>query len=93
MSASDWPEPKGYFTVDDLAYLHGTAEAEVLRLVVEVLGLPPKDRFDSQEFLKVNRILGPVPEPGEIRQEKSQRGVPVDYLWHTSQRPNTRRGP
>ncbi len=38
----------------------------LLRVVVEVLGLPPKDRFDSQEFLKVNRILGPVPEPHEI---------------------------
>jgi len=66
MTNDDWPEPTGYFTLHDLAYLHGTTEAEVLRVVVEVLGLPPKDRFDGQEFLKVNRILGPLPEPHEI---------------------------
>ncbi len=66
MTNDDWPEPTGYFTLHDLAYLHGTTEADVLRIVVDVLGLPPKDRFDGQEFLKVNRILGPVPEPHEI---------------------------
>ncbi len=65
MTTDDWPEPTGYFTLHDLAYLHGTTEAEVPRVVVEVLGLPAKARFDSQEFLKVNRILGLVPEPHE----------------------------
>ena len=44
MTNDDWPEPTGYFTLHDLAYLHGTTEAEVLRVVVEVLGLPQKDR-------------------------------------------------
>jgi len=66
MTTDDWLEPTGYFTVHELAYLHGTTEADVVRVVVEVLGLPPKDRFESQEFLKVNRILRPVPEPHEI---------------------------
>ena len=59
-------QPKGYLSLYDLAYIHETSEEEVLRVWVEVLKEEPKERFDCNDLLKVNRILSPVPEPWEI---------------------------
>ncbi len=60
-------QPKGYLSLYDLAYIHGTTEQEVLRVWVQVLNMEPKERFNGEDLLKVNRILSPVPEPWEIR--------------------------
>ncbi len=78
MTTDDWPEPTGYFTLHDLAYIHGTTEAEVLRVVVEVLGLPPKDRFDSQEFL---RRCG-IPQAGGVGARLWRSICPVRHPVH-----------
>ena len=43
MTTDDWPEPTGYFTLHDLAYLHGTTEVEVLRVVVDVWKMESKE--------------------------------------------------
>ena len=59
-------QPKGYLSLYDLAYIHGTTEQEVFRVWVMVLNMEPKEQFDYQDLLKVNRILSPVPEPWEI---------------------------
>ena len=59
-------QPKGYLSLYDLAYIHGTTEQEVLRVWVDVLKMEPKKQFDYQDLLKVNRILSPVPEPWEM---------------------------
>ncbi len=60
------PQPKGYLSLYDLAYIHDTTEQEVLRVWVEVLKAAPKEQFGFEDLLKVNRILSPVPEPWEI---------------------------
>ena len=58
------PEPS--FTLADVAIIHEVPEEEVRRVVTDVLGLAPKGPFSFDDLLRVNRILGPVPEPGEI---------------------------
>ncbi len=60
------PQPKGYLSLYDLAYIHDTTEQEVLRVWVDVLNVEPKEQFNGEDLLKVNRILSPVPEPWEI---------------------------
>ena len=59
-------QTQGYLSLYDLAYIHGTTEQEVLRVWGDVLQMEPKERFDYQDLLKVNRILSPVPEPWEV---------------------------
>ncbi len=66
LQSSVGPEPKGYLSLYDLAYIHDTTEHEVLRVLVDVLKMKPKEQFDYNDLLKVNRILSPVPEPWEI---------------------------
>ena len=60
------PQPKGYLSLYDLAYIHGTTKQKVLRVWVDVLKMEPKERFDCQDLLKVNRILSPGPKPWEV---------------------------
>ena len=60
------PQPKGYLSLYDLAYIHDTTEQEVFRVWTMVLNMEPKTQFDGEDLLKVNRILSPVPEPWEI---------------------------
>jgi len=60
------PQPKGYLSLYDLAYIHGTTEQEVFRVWVMVLDMEPKDQFDSVDLFRINRILSPGPEPWEI---------------------------
>ena len=59
-------QPKGYLSLYDLSYIHGTTEQEVFRVWVMVLGMEPKEQFGYEDLLKVNRILSPVPESWEI---------------------------
>ena len=54
-------QPKGYLSLYDLAYIHDTTEQEVLRVWADVLKMEPKEQFDGEDLLKVNRILSPVP--------------------------------
>ena len=61
------PQPKGYLSLYDLAYIHGTTEQDVFRVWVDVLKMEPKEQFGYEDLFKVNRILSPVPEPWEIR--------------------------
>ena len=61
------PQPKGYLSLYDLAYIHGTTEHEVLRVWVDVLKMEPNEQFDGEDLFRINRILSPVPEPWEIR--------------------------
>ena len=63
------PQPKGYLSLYDLAYIHDTTEQEVFLVWVQVLNMEPKERFDGEDLFKVNRILSPVPEPWEIPHE------------------------
>ncbi len=60
------PQPKGYLSLYDLAYIHDTTEQEVLRVWVDVLKMEPKEQFGYEDLFKVNRILSPVPEPWGI---------------------------
>ncbi len=60
------PQPKGYLSLYDLAYIHDTTEQEVLRVWVDVLKMEPKERFYGEDLFRINRILSPVPEPWEI---------------------------
>jgi len=60
------PQPKGYLSLYDLAYIHDTTEQEVFRVWVDVLKMEPKEQFGFEDLFKVNRILSPVPEPWEI---------------------------
>ena len=60
------PQPKGYLSLYDLAYIHETTEEEVLRVWVDVLKMEPKEQFGYEDLLKVNRILSPVLEPWVI---------------------------
>lgn len=60
------PQPKGYLSLYDLAYIHETTEQEVFRVWVQVLNMEPKEQFGYEDLLKVNRILSPVPEPWEV---------------------------
>lgn len=60
------PQPKGYLSLYDLAYIHGTTEHEVFRVWTMVLNMEPKTRFDGDDLFRLNRILSPVPEPWEI---------------------------
>ena len=58
------PEPS--FTLADVAIIHDVTEEEVRRVVTDVLSLRPDGPFSFDDLLRVNRILGPVPEPGEM---------------------------
>jgi len=60
------PQPKGYLSLYDLAYIHDTTEQEVFRVWTMVLKMEPKEQFDGKDLFKVNRILSPVPEPWEV---------------------------
>ena len=58
--------PESSFTLADLAMIHDATEEEVRRVVTDVLSLRPDGPFSFDDLLRVNRILGPVPEPGNI---------------------------
>ena len=60
------PQPKGYLSLYDLAYIHDTTEQEVLRVWTMVLNMEPKEQFDGEDLFRINRILSPVPEPWQI---------------------------
>ena len=54
------------FSLADLALLHETTEAEVRRVAANVLNLRAQGPFSFDDLLRVNRILGPPPEPSDI---------------------------
>lgn len=60
------PQPKGYLSLYDLAYIHDTTEWEVFRVWTMVLNMEPKTQFDEDDLFRLNRILCPVLEPWEI---------------------------
>ena len=47
------PQPKGYLSLYDLAYIHDTTEQEVFRVWVIVLNMEPKEQFVYEDLLKV----------------------------------------
>ena len=51
------------FSLSDVVKLCNTTEANIRLIVAQVYHLPAEGPFSFNDFLRANRILGPVLEP------------------------------